>query len=94
RSSIPARSAPWTTGWQSSWRLTKLLIPIPSRPLPSPYGRQKRPRLRGLNDEELVAFMEQDMALREPYYGKAQQILPCEGMSDEEIIDAIIAFEE
>ena len=60
----------------------------------SPYGRQKRPRLRGLNDEELVAFMEQDMALREPYYGKAQQILPCEGMSDEEIIDAIIAFEK
>ena len=23
----------------------------------SPYGRQKRPRLRGLNDDELVAFM-------------------------------------
>ena len=34
----------------------------------SPYGRRKRPRLRGLNDEELVAFMTQDMAAREPFY--------------------------
>ena len=30
----------------------------------SPYGRQKRPRLRGLNDEELVAFMREDMGPR------------------------------
>ena len=28
----------------------------------SPYGRRKRPRLRDLSDEELVAFMERDMA--------------------------------
>ena len=26
----------------------------------SPYGRQKRPRLRGLDDEQLVRFMRQD----------------------------------
>ena len=28
----------------------------------SPHGRQKRPKLRGLNDEELVAFMTANMA--------------------------------
>lgn len=58
----------------------------------SPYGRQKRPRLRGLNDEELVAFMREDMAVRDPYYSRAVQIVACEGKTDEEIINEIIAF--
>lgn len=60
----------------------------------SPYGRQKRPRLRGLNDEELVAFMQRDMAEREPFYCKATQIIRCETMTDDEIIDAILAFKD
>lgn len=60
----------------------------------SPFGRQKRPRLRGLNDEELVLFMREDMARRDPYYGQAMQIIACEGMSDEDIIREIIAFED
>ena len=38
----------------------------------SPYGRQKRPRLRGLGDAELVEFMSRDMAAREPFYAQAQ----------------------
>lgn len=58
----------------------------------SPYGRQKRPRLRGLNDEELVIFMREDMARREPCYGKAIQVIQCEGKSDEEIIREIVNF--
>ena len=58
----------------------------------SPYGRQKRPRLRGLNDEELVIFMREDMAKRDPYYSQAVQVVACEGNSDEEIIREIVDF--
>ena len=58
----------------------------------SPYGRQKRPRLRGLNDEELVLFMRDDMAKRDPFYSRAVQVVACEGKSDEEIIREIIDF--
>ena len=56
------------------------------------YGRQKRPRLRGLNDEELVLFMRDDMAKRDPFYSRAVQVVACEGKSDEEIIREIIDF--
>lgn len=56
----------------------------------SPYGRQRRPRLRGLNDEELVAFMTRDMADREPYYAAAQLTIDCDGLTDGEIIDRIL----
>ena len=56
----------------------------------SPYGRQKRPKFRGLNDEQLLAFMTQHMAEREPIYSKADIVLDCDTMSDNEIIDVII----
>ena len=57
----------------------------------SPYGRRKRPRLQGLNDEELVAFMTRDMASREPFYSRAKLILACEGLSDDELVERIVA---
>ena len=56
----------------------------------SPYGRQKRPRLRGLSDEELVAFMEKDMQERNPFYEQAAYCLDCDQRSDQEIVDEII----
>lgn len=56
----------------------------------SPHGRQKRPKLRGLSDEELVAFMRENMAEREPYYAKATTIIECERYSDAEIIELIL----
>lgn len=57
----------------------------------SPYGRQKRPRLRGLSDDELVAFMERDMAAREPFYGRATVVVSCDGLTDDEIMEYILA---
>ena len=57
----------------------------------SPYGRRKRPRLQGLNDEELVAFMERDMAAREPFYAQAWLIVDCDLLSDEEVVECILA---
>lgn len=56
----------------------------------SPYGRQKRPRLRGLNDEELVQFMRQDMAAREAHYAQASQIIDCDSLTDDRIIELIL----
>ena len=57
----------------------------------TPYGRRKRPRLRGLSDEELVPFMERDMALRAPFYERAQLTLACDALSDEAALDAVVA---
>lgn len=58
----------------------------------SPHGRQKRPKLRGLNDEELVAFMTTNMAEREPYYAKASHCIDCLSNSDEEVIRKILSI--
>lgn len=56
----------------------------------TPYGRQKRPRLRGLSDGELVEFMTRDMAAREPFYAKARHTVDCSALSDEELVEFII----
>ena len=56
----------------------------------SPHGRQKRPKLRGLNDEELVAFMTENMAEREPFYSQAAWTIDCAERSDAELIDIIL----
>ena len=56
----------------------------------SPYGRRKRPRLRGLSDEELVAFMRRDMASREAFYAQACCVVECAGRSDDELMVWII----
>lgn len=58
----------------------------------SPHGRQKRPKLRGLNDEELVAFMTANMAEREPYYSQAKHSVDCTSMNDEELIEYILTL--
>ena len=59
----------------------------------SPFGRQKRPRLRGLNDEELVRFMREDMAHREAHYAAAQLVIDCDPLCDDEILDLILKFD-
>lgn len=56
----------------------------------SPYGRHKRPKFRGLNDEQLLAFMRTNMAEREPVYLRADVILDGERHSDDELIDEIM----
>mgnify|MGYP002522438079 CR=1 FL=1 len=58
----------------------------------SPYGRQKRPKFRGLDDEQLLAFMHENMAEREPVYAQADFVIDGEGRSDNEIIEAVLEF--
>lgn len=57
----------------------------------SPYGRQKRPRLRGLSDDELIDFMTRDMAVREPFYVQADMVIDCDNLTDDELGDLIVA---
>lgn len=56
----------------------------------TPYGRQKRPRLRGLSDDELVTFMRHDIAERETFYRRAQITVECDGVADEVLIERIL----
>lgn len=58
----------------------------------SPHGRQKRPKLRGLNDKELVAFMTENMAQREPYYALATYTIDCASLGDEELVKSILSI--
>lgn len=55
----------------------------------SPYGRRKRPRLQGLDDGELRAYMTRNMAEREPFYLLARHTLDGEHLSDDELVDAL-----
>ena len=56
----------------------------------SPYGRQRRPKLRGLSDEELVAFMRKNIVEREPRYLKARVAFDGDLLRDEDIVEEIL----
>lgn len=56
----------------------------------SPYGRQKRPKLRGLSDEELIGFMTRNMAEREPFYARAGIVVDCGDTPDEVLLERIL----
>ena len=58
----------------------------------SPYGRAKRPKLRGMDDAELLAYMERTIAEREPYYVRASLTVDCDGLSDEEAVQCILDY--
>ncbi len=56
----------------------------------SANGRYKRPKLRGLNDEELVAFMSANISQRDPIYKRAKLVIDAVPLSDDEILDQIV----
>ena len=56
----------------------------------SEHGRQKRPKFRGKSDEELLQFMHEHLAEREPVYLKADIVFDCSAVSDYEIIDKLV----
>jgi shikimate kinase len=51
------------------------------------HGRDKRPLLRGLNDEELLSYIRTTLAQREPFYQQARIIVDCDGYSDAQIVE-------
>ena len=58
----------------------------------SPHGRQKRPKLCGLSDEEALRFMHEHLAEREPVYLKADIVIDCSTVNDNEIVDKLVEF--
>jgi shikimate kinase len=54
------------------------------------YGREKRPMFRGKSDEELRAFMAQQMAEREPHYAKAQILVDCSSLGDDDFVEYVV----
>ena len=56
----------------------------------SPHGRYKRPKLRGLSDEEVLQVMHEGIAEREPIYAKADIVIDCSEMNDYEIVDKLV----
>ena len=58
----------------------------------SPHGRAKRPKFRGLNDEELLAFMQTHLAEREPIYEQAHVVVDCSQIGDDEIVERLAEF--
>ncbi len=55
----------------------------------SPSGRAKRPKLRGLSDEELVEFMSRNIAERDAVYRRAKIVIESNPFSDSDIIEII-----
>ena len=49
------------------------------------HGRDKRPILRGMDDEQMLRFIERNLATRESFYGRASMTIDCDGVSDDYI---------
>ena len=60
----------------------------------SPHGRQKRPKFRGKSDEELLAFMKQQMGEREAFYCRAHHTVDCSAISDDEVENCVVKIIE
>ncbi len=56
----------------------------------SAFGREKRPKLRGLSDEELLEFMQKGVAERDPRYSEANLISEAGRCDDEMIVESIV----
>ena len=56
------------------------------------YGRNKRPMFRGKSDEELLAFMHEQLGLREPFYERAELVIDCNKISDDEVVNRIMEY--
>lgn len=75
----------------NEWGYTVYLRRSPEQILSrlSDYGREKRPMFRGKSDEELLGFMHEHLAQREPYYAQAKMVVDCDTMSDDDVVSYI-----
>lgn len=55
----------------------------------SEHGRWKRPAIRGMNDEQLLNYIETNLPGREPFYSQASLVIDCTSMGDQDIIEHI-----
>jgi len=52
-------------------------------------GRDKRPLIRGMDDAQLLEYIERTLPQREPFYGKARLTIDCDGAGDDYLIEHI-----
>jgi shikimate kinase len=52
-------------------------------------GRDKRPKISGMNDEQLLYYINKTLPEREIYYNKANFVVDCEAVSDERIVELL-----
>ncbi len=57
----------------------------------SQHGREKRPKLRGLSDSELIEVMQKGIAERDDRYREARLVIEANEYSDDMIIDVILS---
>ncbi len=58
----------------------------------SAHGIAKRPKLRGMSREEIVDYMSENIALREPVYRLSSLTIDAVPMGDGRILDTIVEF--
>ncbi len=58
----------------------------------SAAGRAKRPKLRGLSDDELITYMSENIALRDPIYRRSSLKIDAVPLGDGRILDLIVEF--
>lgn len=56
----------------------------------SPAGREKRPIIRGMNDEQLLDFIGKNLPQREPYYESSSIIIDCDTLGEQSVMEHII----
>jgi shikimate kinase len=52
-------------------------------------GRDKRPKISGMNDEQLLDYINKTLPEREIYYNKANFVVDCDAVSDERIVELL-----
>lgn len=60
----------------------------------SPVGRAKRPKIAGMGDAELKAFIEKTLPEREMFYNRATFVLDCGDSSDGELLRRMMQYLE
>lgn len=53
------------------------------------HGRDKRPIIRGMDDAQLLKFIEEKLPERDAYYSRSAIVIDCDGRSDDYIVSHI-----
>lgn len=55
-------------------------------------GRDKRPKIKGMDDEQLLAYINKILPEREKHYNKAIFVLDCDALADEQIVGHLLSL--
>ncbi|MDR2889997.1 MAG: shikimate kinase [Alistipes sp.] len=58
----------------------------------SESGRARRPKIAGMNDAQLAAYIEKTLPEREKYYNKANFVVDCDALGDAGLADRLASI--